>query len=267
MKIYPKNKAGIIRSLAFAVCAYLLGGLYLYVNQRSYIYFPSAQDFYQCESVDATAGSRQGTRYYYHEGGDTLVIFYHGNAGSACDRSFIIDYLKNFDASIFIVEYAGYSNDARIPSKELLYADAKNIRDMVSTLPHKKVIIIGESIGNGPASFHASYGGVDILILLSSFTSLSEVAQYHYKIYPARLLLKDNYSPLNNLNGSSFDGKLIVINGENDAVIPAKIGRRFFERVTVRNKQLIEVQNGGHNLLSEYPEVFNIFSEAVRPAL
>ncbi|MFC1756459.1 hypothetical protein ACFLY1_00730, partial [Patescibacteria group bacterium] len=56
-----------------------------------------------------------GTRAYYKENSKKLILFYHGNAGSACDRSFLRDEFQKLGYSYIFVEYTGYSNDSRKP--------------------------------------------------------------------------------------------------------------------------------------------------------
>lgn len=74
------------------IITYFLVGLYLFFFQKSMIYFPNDQDFESCTGFkDYEKINHNGTRFYLKQISDQAIIYYHGNAGSACDRSFIKD--------------------------------------------------------------------------------------------------------------------------------------------------------------------------------
>ena len=106
-----KFKYLIIILIVILVIYYFFNSIAMYMNVTDYIYFPNEQDFNNCPGFsDSEKKEHQGTRFYYTENSDKLLIFYHGNAGSACDRAFIKDQFKQMGYSTIFVEYAGFSN-------------------------------------------------------------------------------------------------------------------------------------------------------------
>jgi len=81
-----------------AVFVYVGLGVYLYVKQASYIYFPDATNFQTCPFFkDAEKIVHNNTRMYYKQNGDQLAVIYHGNAGSACDRWYFADLFNSLN--------------------------------------------------------------------------------------------------------------------------------------------------------------------------
>ena len=236
----------------------------LFFMQSNYIYYPDEQDFASCtEFTDAQKIIQNDTRMYVTENNnpDTLVIFYHGNAGSACDRSLWNYFFNTLDVSNIFVEYAGYSNDPRTPSEKLIYEDVRNVQEYVATLQYKRIIIVSESIGSGPATYHTTLADVNEIILITSFGNLADVAAYHYPFYPVRLLLKNKFDNVKNL--SNFTGDLTLIHGEKDEIIPIHLGKQLFDEVSVEQKKFITIPNAQHNDIYIYSEVFDTLRDIV----
>jgi len=240
-------KIKMLRILVIVLVIYVLFGIYLFLNQKSMIYFPDKQDFESCSGFsDYQKINHSRTRFYFKEGSnEKVIIYYHGNAGSACDRSYFRSTFEKSDASLIFVEYAGYSNDEVKPSKNLILKDVENIRDYIREKSFNNIIIYGQSVGSGAASYHASLGNVDTLILATPFSKLSDVAQAAYKIYPAKLLLKEEYDNTKWLQ--NYQGRMLILHGDSDRIIPSKLSKKLFESVPSQNKEYFSVRGYGHN--------------------
>ena len=256
-------KKGFINiSIAFAV--YLLLGLFLFLNQKSILYYPNNQDFNQCSGFNNYEKINfNGTRFYFKKGTqeDKVIVYYHGNAGSACDRSYFKSVFEQSNASLIFVEYAGYSNDNVKPSKELILNDVENVHKYIAEKNYKHIIVYGESIGSGAASYHAYLGNVNDLILVTPFSKLVDVVQSKYIIYPAFILLREKYDNIKWLE--NYEGSLLIVHGDNDLVIPNKFSKDLFENVSNKNKNYVLIEGKGHNdIWSEVvPFVKTIFQE------
>lgn len=213
------------------------------------IYFPNEQDFNDCNGFsDYQKREANGTRFYFKEGIHTAIIYYHGNAGSACDRSIFKSVFEQSNASILFVEYAGYSNDTVKPSQKRILQDVNNINTYVQN--YENIIVYGQSIGSGAASYHASLGNVDHLILATPFSTLSAVAQSKYFIYPAFIVTEnfDNIDWLRNYNGS-----LLILHGDSDIVVPDRFSKELFDSIQSENKKYVLIQGKGHNNIWSSP--------------
>jgi esterase/lipase len=237
-----------IINLSFALAiVYILFGLFLFFNQKSMLYYPNNQDFNQCNGFsDYEKINFNGTRFYFKQGTqDEVIVYYHGNAGSACDRSYFKSTFEQSNASLIFVEFAGYSNDNVKPSKKLILKDVENIHEYIAKKNYKNIIVYGQSIGSGAASYHAYLGNVNNLILATPFSKLVDVVQSKYIIYPAFILLREKYDNIKWLE--NYEGSLLIIHGDNDLVIPNKFSQDLFEGTSNKNKNYVLIEGKGHN--------------------
>lgn len=258
--------------LAFiAISVYIVTAAMLFFNKTSYIYFPDKTDFYACSYF--TEGEKiehNGTRMYYkparRQGGQNskeLVVLYHGNAGSACDRTLYASYFDRHNISYILVEYAGYAGDKRKPSRELILGDVDNIINLLETLDYDRLTLLGESIGAGAATHHAALKEPDKMILISPFTKLSDVARIHYPFYPAKsFLLQEDYDNVEPL--SDYRGALLIISGQDDHIIPYSMSEELYNIAKLASpKELMPVPGAEHNDLFIHDEVFEKIIEFI----
>lgn len=233
----------------------ILGGLFIllygtslilvYLFQRHLIFLPTPQDFEACDYfADAQKLNENGTRFYYKSVSDKLVVFYHGNYGSACDRAFLSSWFEASGYSVAFVEYVGYSNDRRAPRARLILQDVKNMDNFIRRIAPNKLVVVGESLGTGPASYHASLDRMARLILISPYTSLLELSEKKLPFYPVSFMLREHFDNVASLK--DFYGGMLVIAGTNDLVVPIEFSRKLFEKVPTANKTFLEIQNAGH---------------------
>lgn len=227
-------------------------GLYFYFVQRSYIYFPTRRDFNDCPAFAAFEKTVwNGSRMYVKKASETWVVFYHGNAGSACDRDYVSD-LFGGEYSLLIPEYTGYSNDTAAPTETRL---KKNVEDVISYLSSQKVegmVVAGESLGAALAGYHNFLKPANRTILISPFSSLADVAGRHYWFLPTKLLLKDQY-PLSSWLRKTDN--VLIIHGERDDIIPIESGRALFDSIQGAHKLFVEIPEAGHNDIYQFSDV------------
>jgi len=228
------------------VIVYILFGIYLYFNQRGMMYFPNNQNFEDCVGFkDFEKKEYGGTKFYFKQKAQRAIVYYHGNAGSACDRSWTRSVFEQSDYSLIFVEYAGYSGDNRKPSRDLILKDVENIQGYLVDHSFSDNIIYGHSIGASAASYHASIADVENLILVAPFSSLREFAQSMYWFYPVSLLLTEKYDNIEWLQ--DFQGRVLILHGESDKVIPIRFSQKLFESIPSENKEYELIPGFGHN--------------------
>jgi len=249
----------IIDTLIRFMVIYLFFGLFLFFSQKSMLYYPDNQDFENCSGFnDYQKLNFNGTRFYYKQGPlDNVVVYYHGNAGSACDRSYFKSFFEQSNSSVIFVEYAGYSSDDIKPSKKLILRDVDNINGFIKENSFKNVIVYGQSIGSGAASYHSFVGDVNSLILVGSFSSLEDIVQSKYIIYPASILLREKYNNVKWLQG--FEGNVIILHGDSDQAIPHRFSQKLFNEITTEKKEYVLINGKGHNDIWNSP----IFREKI----
>lgn len=248
----------VVIGLLTTIVVYILVGTLLFFRQNKMIYFPDNQDFEKCIGfANAQKIDANGTRAYFKENSKTLVVFYHGNAGSACDRTYIKDVIEKHGLSFLIVEYAGYSNDQRDPSKELLLKDAENMANFIEKQNFEKVLLVGESLGGAIAAHHANVGKHDKILLLTPFDSLAAVAKDAFPLFPTQMLMKENY---NNVEMLQDKDNVWIVHGTEDEIIPQQHAKKLFESLKGENNQYFQITGAGHNNIFNFDETQKVLS-------
>lgn len=237
-----------------------LGGL-LFVFQKNYIYFPDKQDFNSClEFDDSEKLNINGTRAYYKKNSDRVAIFYHGNAGSACQRVYIKEEFEKLGFSYIIVEYSGYSGENQKPSKKLLMENVEDVNQFVAKNKFHEIVIVGESLGASLAIYHSTLIDSDKLLLISPFHKMADIAKRNYPVYPISIILTEDYNNAELIKNSRAKS-VEVIHGTKDEVIPAEQSKKLFDEIGIVNKKYIEIQGAGHNDMFGFEETYKNIDE------
>jgi fermentation-respiration switch protein FrsA (DUF1100 family) len=83
------------------------------------------------------------------------------------------------------------------------------------------------------------------LVLRSPFASLVDVARVHYPWLPVGLLMRDRYDSIELIPRVSCP--LLVIAGEEDAIVPHSQSRKLFDAATQTVKRFVSVPGADHN--------------------
>jgi hypothetical protein len=190
--------------------------------------------------------------------GRRLVLYFSGNAGNRRYRSSEFGIFTRLGADVFIIDYRGYGDNSGSPSEELLASDARAIWNYATqqrAVRADRIILYGESLGGGVAvrlAAELSQAGPAPagLIIRSTFPSLVEAGEYHYPFLPVRLALVDRFDSVGRVPDVTCP--ILQLHGLRDAIMPIELGRRLFAAAPERSstgtaKQLVELQNAGHN--------------------
>jgi pimeloyl-ACP methyl ester carboxylesterase len=174
------------------------------------------------------------------------VLFLHGNAGNISHR---LDYLLMFNRlghSTFIVDYRGYGRSSGAPSEEGTYRDAEAAWDYLRqarSVRQQDLVIVGESLGGGVATWLAARVPPRALLLFSTFTSVNDLGSEIYWFLPVRLINRIRYDNLGNLERIS--APVFVAHSRDDEIVPYAHGRRLFDAAR-EPKEFLEMR-GSHN--------------------
>jgi fermentation-respiration switch protein FrsA (DUF1100 family) len=224
--------------LGSALAAYgvLVGGLYLF--QRHLLYFPdgSRPELGELAALGirevrvTTADGLSLLSWYLPPHDDRPVVaYFHGNGGHIGYRA---ERLRRFARSgygVLMLEYRGYGGNPGTPSEAGLYADGAAALDFLEhegTMPNR-LVLYGESLGSGVAVYLAARREIAALILEAPFTSVAEVAQYHYSFIPASALVRDRFEALSSIG--KVKAPILVLHGDRDRVVPVRFGHALFD--------------------------------------
>ncbi len=90
----------------------------------------------------------------------------------------------------------------------------------------------------------AASDGARGLILENTFTSIPDVAAYHFPWLPVRLLMRTRFDSINKIG--TYHGPLLQMHGDADQIVPYALGKRLFEQAN-EPKRLVTVDGGDHN--------------------
>jgi hypothetical protein len=90
----------------------------------------------------------------------------------------------------------------------------------------------------------AAGDGARALVLESTFSSLADVAEYHYSWLPVRWALRTRLDSVGKIGG--YRGPLLQAHGNADTIVPIQFGRRLFE-AAAGPKQFLELAGHDHN--------------------
>ena len=90
-----------------------------------------------------------------------------------------------------------------------------------------RLALYGESLGSAVAVYLAARRDIAGLVLEAPFTSVVEVAQYHYSFVPASVLVHDRFDSISSIG--KIKAPILVLHGDRDRVVPPRYGRALFD--------------------------------------
>lgn len=183
-----------------------------------------------------------------------VVFFLHGNGGSLQEWLVGTDFYRRTGFDLFIIDYRGYGKSTgRIESEAQLHADVRAAWQAIAPeYAGRKVVLYGRSLGTGLATKLATEVDADLLVLVSPYTSLREVARDHYPWVPGGLL---RYPMRTEEWLPRVKMPVFMLHGERDEVIGIEHAQRLL--ALKPTAQLVRVRDAGHNdvhLTREYVE-------------
>ena len=181
-----------------------------------------------------------------------IIIYFHGNSLDIGERAYRIKKYIDEGYGIFLPAYRGFSGNKGHPSEKNLYNDSKKIVEWLInkfSINKKQIVLYGESLGTAVAVELAQYQDYKAVILESPFTSVAEVAQKMYPIYPVKYLIWDKFDNVSKIN--NLISPILFIHGKKDEIVPFKLGKKLYEKCKVK-KNYLYIDEAMHNNLYEY---------------
>ena len=156
------------------------------------------------------------------------ILYFHGNGANAANRAPKIQIIQEHGFGVFYLNNRGYGGSGGRPTEENNVADAIAAYDYLIGLgvPAGRIAAYGELLGSGQAVRLAAARSVAGVVLEAPLTSTIDVARRTYFWLPIGLLITDKYD--NERNIRSVTAPVLILHGEQDAVIPVEMGRRVF---------------------------------------
>jgi fermentation-respiration switch protein FrsA (DUF1100 family) len=250
--------------VAFLVIMALLGAFRAF--SRSIIYpgsavaFPAEDDrleileYRSSDGIDLRAGYLRADR-----SGESVVVYFHGNAESAADNLDIGAFLASRNLNVLLPEYRGYGGVGGSPTEDGLYEDGLAAIQALSDagVAPSRIVLVGRSLGTGVAMEMAARGHGRALILVAPCTSIIDLGRR--MVGPlAPVLVPDRFD--NMAKAASVKIPAVVIHGTADEVVPFVMGKAIADRLP--KGRLVALHGVGHNDIHDLPEI--VAREAAR---
>ena len=157
------------------------------------------------------------------------LVFFHGNAGRLENRIYKLNHLSDLNLNYLIFAYRGFNGNNGKPTEEGIYKDSKAVINWLNSkgIKKKDIILYGESLGGAVAIEIAQKESFAGIILESTFTSMIDMGQKYYPIFPVSFLLKDKYETKNKIK--NLNSPTLVMHGKKDKVVPFYMGEKIYD--------------------------------------
>ena len=236
---------------------YIIVCVAIYFLQDHLLFHPDDRPFALTPNLErsgfaAVAGTRdeKRVRYYLHEAADSriAVVVFHGNAGGAADRLYLVEPLLESGIHLALVEYPGYAGDDESPGQAAFLRNAEAVLQHLRARlgADTRFVLFGESLGTGVCLHLATHSAqIAGLVLIAPYASIASVAAGIYPWLPVRLLIRNPF-PASEW-ARSVTAPTLAIHGRNDTIIPYESGEKLFAAIKAANKTWIAVEHAGHN--------------------
>jgi len=181
-----------------------------------------------------------------------VIVYFHGNSFDIGERAYRIKRYNDAGFSTLIVGWRGFSGNDGNPTENNLYLDGNSTINWIlenTKFNTEDIINYGESLGSGVAvELNLKYNFL-CTVLEAPFTSIADLATKRYKIYPAKLLVKDKFDNLAKID--KIKSPLLVISGKKDEIIPHSHSKMLFDKANNPKKSLF-IDEAMHNNLYDF---------------
>lgn len=224
-----------VRALLFLAVLGAAGLALAWLLQRRLLYFPERAGRAAAEARarrlglepwTTPAGALVGWRLRT-PGARGRVVVFHGNAGSALDRTYIAAALARASPAVpldvYLAEYPGYGPCPGTPSEPALRRAAREAIAAARGEGTGPLLVLGESLGSAVAALATAEdaGAVDGVALVTPLAGVPAVARRHYPGVPA-VLLRDTWR--SDLALARYRGPVAFVVAGRDEVVFADLG-------------------------------------------
>lgn len=240
--------------LAALAALYVALMAFIYVSQRSLLYFPP-DTYLTPEAVNAPM------KEIKNELGDVIswwsppsapkgktVMVFHGNGSAIYSNHDIFRDLIQAGHGVLSVGYPGYPGQDGKPTQAGLVDSAVEQYKWVRAqgVESNDIVFYGTSLGSGVAAQLTNAHEPAILFVDAPFNSALDMARRHMKLLPVELLMKDTFrSDLALVNKTM---PVIWTHGTKDSVVPLSQGQKLYEAYKGRKMAHI-IEDGQHTNL------------------
>jgi uncharacterized protein len=240
--------------VSLVLTGYVVICLLLFLGQRSMIYFPQPRGQANVPFLEISNEGLKLQVTHLPKASERAVIYFGGNAEDV--TASLPDLAASFpDAALYALHYRGYGGSEGKPSEQALYSDALSLYALVQK-QHRRIVVIGRSLGSGVATYVGSQRAVERLILITPYSSIADVAAAQFSWIPVRWLLKDRFESAQYAAKSRAPVRIIA--AQHDEVIPAWSTQRLFQAIPPALASQHVIAGVGHNDIGSSPRYLEL---------
>jgi fermentation-respiration switch protein FrsA (DUF1100 family) len=182
-----------------------------------------------------------------HDRPRAAIVYFHGNGGNLSLWLDAYGALHEQGWSVLAFDYRGYGASTGTPSERGLYRDTDAVLTHFNAslrTPGVPVIYWGRSLGGTPAAYAAAKHAPAGVILEGAFPSM--VSLFGRNPLMLALSVFSAYSFPTARYLREYTGRVLVVHGEADSVIPFRQGQKLFDAIQ-SPKQFHRIPGGDHN--------------------
>ncbi|WP_046246312.1 alpha/beta hydrolase [Hymenobacter terrenus] len=245
---------GVLAVLYVLVCCVL------YFKQESLLFFPTQlRADYQFQFpgrfeerwITAADGTRLHGVLFKAMSPKGLVFYLHGNGGTVDSWAPAADAYTSLHYDVFILDYRGYGkSEGRITSQAQLLSDVQTAyQQLLPEYPESQTVILGYSVGTGPATWLAAQQHPKLLILQAPYFSIRDLATRLYPFVPGFLV---RYPMPTNELIQRVKAPIALFHGDQDEVIYYESSLKL-QALCKPSDRLIVLPGAGHNAMTDNP--------------
>ncbi|MBC3539995.1 alpha/beta hydrolase [Rufibacter sediminis] len=250
----------ILGVIKLAVLLYVAVCVLLYFLQEKLIFFPEklSPDFrfrfqgpFQEISLKMPDRVQLNALLFTTDRPKGVIFYLHGNAGSLASWGEVAQVYTALHYDVFMLDYRGYGkSEGKISGQRQFYQDMQTAYDHLKTrYAEEDIVVLGYSIGTGPAAHVASVNKPGLLILQAPYYSLPDLMRHYFPFVPS-VLLKYKFQTFQYLPQCAMP--VVLFHGEQDEIIYYGSSLKLRERMKPSDT-LITLAGQGHNGMSSNP--------------
>ena len=240
---------------------YILVCVLLYFFQEKLIFMPEKLDKeflfqfdqeFEEKNIKTSDGTILNGLLFKADSSKGLIFYLHGNAGCLNSWGDVAGTYTDLNYDVFILDYRGYGkSEGSINGQKQLYGDIQTVYDeLKEQYSEDQIIVLGYSIGTGPASRLASENHPRLLILQAPYYSLTDLVRRSFRIIPTFILKYklENYTHLKDCKMP-----VVIFHGDQDEVIYYGSSLKLKDGLKSGDR-LVTLKGQGHNGMTENQE-------------
>lgn len=250
----------LILTFKILVIFYVLVCAVMFFFQERFIFFPEKLqkdhrfgfpgDFEEMYFSTTDKKSLHGL-LFRAERPEGLVFYLHGNAGSLGTWGEVAATYTVLNYDVVMLDYRGYGkSEGSISGQEELFEDVQLVyNDLKKRYREENIVVLGYSLGTGPATRLASANNPKLLILEAPYFSLVHIMRRNYPVLPT-FILKYKFRTDEFIRNCRMP--VVIFHGDRDDVIHYENSLKLKPLLKATDTLITLAEQGHHDISNNH---------------